>query len=96
MGSDVVRDGMFMELLSSERVLLTEVFYSDVTNRMVVTLGRQALPIEVIETLLFQAEQASAACHADGLRPGQGAEACLGFRPCADLQGSAYTGPHKF
>ena len=55
MGSDIERDGMFMEMLDASGACVAEVFYSDVTGRMVVTLEQQELPIEAVEELLSRA-----------------------------------------
>ena len=52
MGSDIERDGMFMEMLDESGAYVAEVFYSDVTHNMVVTLERQSLPIEAVQELL--------------------------------------------
>ena len=52
MGSDIERDGMFMEMLDASGACVAEVFYSDVTHKMVVTLGQQGLPIEAVQELL--------------------------------------------
>mgnify|MGYP000347179615 CR=1 FL=1 len=46
---------MFMEMLDLEGVSLAEVFYADATGKMVVSLDRQALPIEAVETLILRA-----------------------------------------
>ena len=42
-------------MLDLEGASLAEVFYDNATGKMVVSLDRQALPIEVIETLILQA-----------------------------------------
>jgi hypothetical protein len=55
-GSDVQRDGMYPEMTDVEGAFVAEVFYSDVTHRMVVTLDRPSLPIEVVERLLSVAK----------------------------------------
>ena len=55
MGSDIVRDGMFMEMLDANGVCVAEVFYSDVTGKMVVTLDQNELPIEAVQELLSRA-----------------------------------------
>lgn len=44
MGSDIERDGMFMEMLDESGACVAEVFYSDATHNMVVTLERQGYP----------------------------------------------------
>lgn len=54
-GSDVQRDGMFIEVSeqvgSSEHVVL-EVFYSDEDNRMTFTAFQKDLPFELIEQIV--------------------------------------------
>ncbi len=55
MGSDIERNGMFMEMLDTSGACVAEVFYSDITHRMVVTLGRPGLPIEAVQELLSRA-----------------------------------------
>ena len=55
MGSDIERDGMFMEMLDASGACVAEFFYSDVTGRMVITLEQQGLPIEAVEELLSRA-----------------------------------------
>lgn len=55
MGSDIERNGMFLEMLSAEGVYVAEVFHSDVTSEMVVTMQGHVLPIEALEELLSQA-----------------------------------------
>jgi hypothetical protein len=57
-GSDVHRDGMFLELWSAQtpETQLFEVFYSDVTNKMeFVCFKQEDVPIEVVEEYLRQA-----------------------------------------
>lgn len=51
MGSDVVRDGMYIEITAGPRGTdaVLEVFYSDVRHDMVVTLFAANLPVEVVE-----------------------------------------------
>ncbi len=56
MGSDIQRNGMFMEMLDAGGVCVAEVFYSDVTDKMVVTLEQQELPIEAVQELLSRAK----------------------------------------
>jgi hypothetical protein len=54
--SDLDRDGMFIELTATNGALVAEVFHSDVTGKMVVTLYAP-LPLEVVEHLLSDARQ---------------------------------------
>ncbi len=56
MGSDIERDGMFMEMLDASGACVAEFFYSDATHRMVVTLGQQGLPIEAVQELLSRSK----------------------------------------
>ncbi|WP_272687023.1 hypothetical protein [Providencia sp. PROV149] len=59
-GSDIVRDGMFLELTvaNTDPVLqLAEVFYSDVTHQFTLTCFEPNIPLEVIETLIEQAKK---------------------------------------
>jgi hypothetical protein len=56
-GSDVVRDGMFLEaeLLEGEkRRVLVEVFYSDATGKFVVSCFEENVPMELIEYLVAE------------------------------------------
>jgi len=48
MGSDEDRDGMYIEVREDKRELI-EVFYSDVSHQMSVTLFEQNVPVEVVE-----------------------------------------------
>lgn len=59
-GSDIVRDGMYLELTmaNTDPVLqLAEVFYSDVTHHFTLTCFEPNIPLEVIETLIEQAKK---------------------------------------
>lgn len=58
LGSDLDRDGMFLELFegSREGALLAEVFYSDQTHTMVFTAFREDLPLEAVEWFIEQAK----------------------------------------
>ncbi|WP_285315577.1 hypothetical protein [Providencia rettgeri] len=59
-GSNIVRDGMYLELTmaNSDPVLqLAEVFYSDVTHQFSLTCFEPNIPLEVIETLIEQAKK---------------------------------------
>lgn len=52
-GSDVDRDGMYLELIeSSTGKVVAEVFYSDVTNAMTLTTFTQDLPLSAVEWLI--------------------------------------------
>ena len=59
MGSDVQRDGMYLELIvaaSGDEV--AEVFYSDETRKMQISIYKQNLPLEVIEQFIARAKNA--------------------------------------
>jgi ribosome recycling factor len=54
-GSDVLRDGMYMELSVSETFPLrqvAEVFYSDVTQEFFLTYYEENIPLEAVEKLI--------------------------------------------
>jgi hypothetical protein len=56
-GSDLQRDGMFLELEEERsRTVLAEVFYSDVTRQMSLTMFEKNVPVDVIKMLLLRAE----------------------------------------
>ena len=50
-GSDVTRDGMYVEVNDGANGTdeIIEIFYSDVTHKMSVTLYRSDIPLEVVE-----------------------------------------------
>jgi hypothetical protein len=57
-GSDVQRDGMYLELWSATNpdVQLFEVFYSDVTHNLIFSaFSQEDVPIEVLEEFMRQA-----------------------------------------
>jgi hypothetical protein len=54
LGSDVERDGMFLELARSSEVV-AEAFYSDHTKKISISFLDQPLPIEVVEFLTAEA-----------------------------------------
>ena len=59
-GSDAARDGMFLEaelLQGKERRVLAEVFYSDATDKFVVSCFEEKVPMELIEYLVAKARQ---------------------------------------
>ena len=56
-GSDVGRDGMFLELIDVHTGdEIAEVFYSDATHQMTVSVFHQELPLPVIELLIERAK----------------------------------------
>lgn len=59
-GSDIVRDGMFLELTMANTnpvLQLAEVFYSDVTHQFTLTCYEPNIPLAVIEDLIEQAKK---------------------------------------
>ncbi|HAF6280021.1 TPA: hypothetical protein G9F26_004226 [Salmonella enterica] len=57
-GSDVLRDGMYLELYVSEASPLrqvAEVFYSDVTQEFFLTCYEDNIPLEAVEKLISKA-----------------------------------------
>lgn len=58
LGSDVERDGMFLELYEGSRdsPRLAKVFYSDQTHTMAFTALREDLPLEAVEWFIGQAK----------------------------------------
>lgn len=57
-GSDVLRDGMYLELSVSETFPLrqvAEIFFSDITHEFFLTCYEENIPLEVIEELISKA-----------------------------------------
>lgn len=57
-GSDVDRDGMYLEVSTPDDQLVLEIFYSDRTGKMSVTLYQEAVPVEAIEAFIPYAKWA--------------------------------------
>ncbi len=55
-GSDVDRDGMYLELSDPDSHVLAEIFYSDKTNSMTVTAYEQNIPLDVLEWFIAAAK----------------------------------------
>ncbi|HNW91901.1 MAG TPA: hypothetical protein PKM88_03210 [bacterium] len=56
-GSDVDRNGMYLELIDSEtRNEFAAIFYSDDTHKMTLSLFRKDIPLEVIEKFIEKAK----------------------------------------
>jgi hypothetical protein len=56
-GSDVRRDGMYLELIeNSTGDEVAEVFYSDVTHEMSITVFKHELPLHAVEMLIARAK----------------------------------------
>ena len=58
-GSDIHRDGMFLEVTDEtvEPACILEVFYSDVSREMTVTLFKPDVPLEVVEWAASEARK---------------------------------------
>jgi hypothetical protein len=59
-GSDIARDGMFLEadlVGAPNRRTVAEVFYSDVTGKFTVTLFEESVPAELLEFLIADARK---------------------------------------
>ncbi|PTW44175.1 hypothetical protein C8J25_11110 [Sphingomonas faeni] len=56
-GSDIQRDGMYLEVEDAAKAVLAEVFYSDRDNRMTFTGYRADLPLPLVEWLIFHAKE---------------------------------------
>jgi hypothetical protein len=57
-GSDVRRDGMYLELIDeSSGDEVAEVFYSDVRNEWTVSVFKPELPLRVVEALIERARR---------------------------------------
>jgi hypothetical protein len=48
-GSDVIRDGMYLEFTDEQGDDILEIFYSDVDHEMAMTCWKQYVPLEVVE-----------------------------------------------
>ncbi len=55
-GSDLVRDGMYLELQDRSGNALAEVFYSDRESTFVFSGYRRDLPLQAVERLTAQAK----------------------------------------
>jgi hypothetical protein len=64
-GSDVQRDGMYLELIDqSTGDEVAEVFYSDATHEMTISVFRPELPLRVVEALIERAKHDLPPTHA--------------------------------
>jgi hypothetical protein len=54
--SDLVNDGMLLELTDESGDVIADVFYSDVTGEMTITTWRPNLPLEAAEWLIANAK----------------------------------------
>ena len=59
LGSDLVRDGMYVEVsgIQNEVPAILEIFYSDTTHAMTVSLYMMDIPLEVIEWAIAVAKE---------------------------------------
>ena len=56
-GSDVRRDGMYLELIEPETDdEIAEIFYADKDGKMVISVFKQDVPLEVIEAFIAKAK----------------------------------------
>ena len=56
-GSDVIRDGLYLELTQeSSGDVVAEIFYADGENRMSISLYRSDMPLEVVEAFIAKAK----------------------------------------
>ena len=51
-GSDVQRDGMYLELADQDGHVVGEIFFSDVDGKMAITLYQPGVPVEVVEWMI--------------------------------------------
>lgn len=59
-GSDVLRDGMYLELSVSDTTPLrqvAEVFYSDITHEFFLTCYEENIPLAAVEKLISEARR---------------------------------------
>lgn len=56
-GSEVQRDGMYLEVEDGAKTVLAEVFYSDCDNSMTFTGYRADLPLPLVEWLIAHAKE---------------------------------------
>jgi hypothetical protein len=56
-GSDIHRDGMYLELSIPGEPALAEVFYSDVSREFYVTCYAKDIPLHAIEQLILRARR---------------------------------------
>ncbi|MEB4674240.1 hypothetical protein MXL54_05565 [Enterobacteriaceae bacterium G50] len=59
-GSDILRDGMYLELYENDTTPLrqvAEVFYSDITHEFFLTCYEDNIPLEEIEKLIAEARK---------------------------------------
>ncbi len=56
-GSDINRDGMYLELIEPKSGdVVAEIFYHDEEKKMQISLYKQDLPLEVIEAFIARAK----------------------------------------
>jgi hypothetical protein len=57
-GSDVQRDGLYLELIEPETDdEIAEVFYADEEEKMTISVYKQDIPLEVIEAFISKAKR---------------------------------------
>lgn len=55
-GSDIIRDGIYLELSTSDGQWVLEIFYSDQTGKMTLSGPAAPLSLEVVEWVIAQAK----------------------------------------
>ena len=55
--SDVIRDGLGLELIAEDNRVLAEVFRHDLSHRLTVTCYEQDIDLSLLETLITRARQ---------------------------------------
>ncbi|MDG4875538.1 hypothetical protein P9273_10555 [Mesorhizobium sp. WSM4935] len=54
-GSDVQRDGMYLELVDDRKQIVGEIFFSDIDGKITVTLSQPEVPVELVEWMIATA-----------------------------------------
>lgn len=68
-GSDIQRDGMYLEVEDNAKAVLAEVFYSDRDNSMTFTSYRADLPLPLVEWLIAHAKERLTPTSRNGSQP---------------------------
>lgn len=56
-GSDLERDGMFLEVTDADNALVAVLFYSDRDKRMTLTAHRPDVPLPLIEWMIGEGKE---------------------------------------
>ena len=68
-GSDIQRDGMYLEVEDEAKAVLAEVFYSDRDDSMTFTGYRPDLPLTLVEWMIAHARERLMPMINDGSQP---------------------------